>query len=75
MSGKLEAPSTAPKAGFLTSEFYLAIVVIIADLAGAISGVLPPAYAGIGAAIASGLYALARAFTKSGVAQAKAEGA
>ena len=52
------------KTGYKTTEFCVSVVTILALAIGSVAGSLPGKYASIGAAIAAGLYALARGFSK-----------
>jgi hypothetical protein len=52
------------KPGVLTTEFWLAVVVILGTTLDALAGSLPDRYAGIASAVASGLYALSRGLAK-----------
>jgi len=55
------------KPGYKTTEFWLTIAVVAADLITALLGILPPQFAGMASAIATGLYALGRGQAKSGI--------
>jgi hypothetical protein len=52
------------KPGVLTTEFWLAVVVILGTAIDSLAGSLPDRYAGIAAAVSSGLYAISRGLAK-----------
>lgn len=55
------------KRGFLTTEFWITVLVILGQAIAALSSNLTPKWAAIGASIAGGLYALARGLSKQPV--------
>ena len=62
--------STDPaKPGAKTTEFLLTAAMLVATLASAVEGSLPPKWAAIAGAVATAAYAIARAVTKAGVAR------
>lgn len=65
MSETTSDPSVT-KPGYKTTEFYVAVLTAFASLVAAIDGGLPPKYAAIGAAIASGAYSISRGIAKFG---------
>jgi hypothetical protein len=52
--------------GYKTTEFYTVWATNIGLLVSAVAGNLPPKYAALGATIAAGAYAIARAIAKFG---------
>ena len=61
-----ELADDGPRPGVKTSEFWLTVAVAGGAFLGAIADVLPPEQATIAAAVAAGLYAVARGWAKSG---------
>jgi len=52
------------KPGIRTTEFWVTAIVIAGSALDALAGSLPDRYAGVAAAVASGLYALSRGLAK-----------
>jgi hypothetical protein len=52
------------KPGYKTTEFLLAVIVVLGSGIDALAGSLPDRYGAIAAAIAAGLYAVSRGLTK-----------
>lgn len=53
------------KPGYLTTEFWLTVIVNVAALVAALTKNLSPHWAAIGATVSTGLYAIARGWAKS----------
>lgn len=57
--------STAIKAGWKTSEFWLTVLTNIIAIVGSLGGLIPPQTATVILAVANGVYGIIRAITKS----------
>lgn len=57
------------KSGWKTTEFWVTILGVLGSIVAAVAGTLPPEYAAIGAAVASGFYAVSRGLAKKQVAE------
>jgi hypothetical protein len=54
------------KPGYKTTEFYVALLVILGSFVSTLAGNLPDRYAAWASAVAGGLYALSRGLAKIG---------
>jgi hypothetical protein len=54
------------KPGYLTTEFWTALLVIVGSVLSTLAGNLPDKYAALASSIAAGLYALSRGLAKGG---------
>lgn len=55
---------TTPKPGYLTTEFWVAVLTNVGVVVAALAGNLPPRYAAIAAAVSTSAYAIARGLAK-----------
>lgn len=53
--------------GYKTTEFWVTVAVLVADLTAGLTNVLPPEWAGTIATVSTVLYALSRGLAKHGV--------
>ena len=54
------------KPGYKTTEFYVALLVIVGAFVSTLAGNLPNRYAALASSVAGGLYALSRGLAKIG---------
>ena len=55
------------RAGWKSTEFWIVVTVLLADLITGLTGVLPPEWAGASATVVTVLYAVSRGLAKHGV--------
>jgi len=53
------------KPGVKTTEFWVTLALILLNIAGALTGKLPPAYAGVASTVIGALYTVVRGYVKS----------